>query len=173
MLDKLSKNGFDVVCIGKLEDIFCNRGITESYHSKNNQEGIKEILKHTARRDINGLLFANLNDTDMLYGHRNDVQGYANALLEFDKALPKIIKKLAKDDVLMITGDHGCDPTTPSTDHSREYTPLLIYGKNIKQNTNFGTITGFDCICKAVLDTFGIEKHDNILKSLGVKNEKR
>lgn len=163
MLDKLKENNFDVVAIGKIEDIFCNRGITESYHSKNNTQGIEELLKHTARKDINGLIFANLNDTDMLYGHRNDYVGYANALKQFDDALPQIIQNLQDDDILIITADHGCDPTTPSTDHSREYVPLLIYSKNIKGNINLGTLIGFNNISNSILDLFNIERHKNNL----------
>lgn len=162
LLDKLKSNNLDTVCIGKIEDIFCHRGITESYHSHNNQEGIKEILKHSARKDINGLIFANLNDTDMLFGHRNDYQGYANALLEIDNAVPDIINNLSDEDILIITGDHGCDPTTPSTDHSREYTPLLVYGKNLSNNINLGTLKGFNVISNSILDLFNIEKHNSI-----------
>lgn len=166
LLDKMKNAGLDTVCIGKIEDIFCFRGITESYHSRNNNEGIKDILKHSARKDINGLIFANLNDTDMLYGHRNDPVGYANALKEFDNALPRIIEALDENDILIITADHGCDPTTPSTDHSREYVPLLVYGKNIKSNVNLGTMEGFDNISKFILNTFGIEKHDTIISNV-------
>lgn len=164
MLDKLKANGKDVVCIGKIEDIFCYRGITESYHSRNNQEGIQEILKASARRDINGLVFANLNDTDSLYGHRNNPEGYANALKEFDDILPKIMDNLDNEDILMITADHGCDPVTPSTDHSREYTPLLVYGKNLTGNKNLGTLVGFNNISKTILNLFEIENNEeNIL----------
>ena len=166
LLDKLKENNFDTVCIGKIEDIFCYRGITESYHSKNNTEGIKDILTHSSRQDINGLIFANLNDTDMLYGHRNDYVGYANALAEFDKVLPDIINNLNNEDILIVTADHGCDPTTISTDHSREYVPLLIYGKNLKQNINLGTILGFDNISKSILNEFNIEKHESLFDKL-------
>lgn len=163
MLDKLKENGFDTVCIGKIEDIFCFRGITESYHTRNNTDGIKEIIKESARRDINGLVFANLNDTDMLYGHRNDPIGYARALKEFDDNLPSIIDNMAQEDILIVTADHGCDPTTPSTDHSREYVPLLVYGKTLNSNINLGTLVGFDNISKFILNTFNIEKYDTDL----------
>lgn len=166
LLDKLKENHLDTVCIGKIEDIFNFRGITESYHSRNNTEGIQEIIKHAKRRDINGIIFANLNDTDMLFGHRNDYVGYANALKEIDNAIPEIIKNLSDEDILLITADHGCDPTTPSTDHSREYVPLLVYSKSLKNNINLGTITGFDCICKSILNEFKIEKHDSFLDKL-------
>lgn len=163
MLDKLKENGYDVVGIGKIEDVFNFQGITESNHTRNNQTGIQAIIETTKRRDINGLVFANLNDTDMLYGHRNNYVGYANALKEIDDNIPAILNNLADDDILIITADHGCDPTTPSTDHSREYTPLLIYGKKLKQNVNFGTIDGFDIISKSILDYFKIEKHEDSL----------
>lgn len=166
MLDKLKGAGFDVVAIGKIEDIFCFRGITESYHTRKNADGIAEIIKQTARRDINGLIFANLNDTDMLYGHRNNVEGYAQALLEFDNNLPIIINNMAEDDILIVTADHGCDPTTESTDHSREYVPMLVVGKNLKSNVNLGTIEGFNCISNAILDNFGIEPQNSFLKEL-------
>lgn len=163
MLDKLKENGYDVVGIGKIEDVFNFQGITESNHTRNNQTGIQAIIETTKRRDINGLVFANLNDTDMLYGHRNNYVGYANALKEIDDNIPAILDNLADDDILIITADHGCDPTTPSTDHSREYTPLLIYGKKLKQNVNFGTIEGFNIISKSILDYFKIEKHEDSL----------
>lgn len=160
MLDKLHSHGLDTVCIGKIEDIFCFQGISESHHSRNNTAGIEEIIKASARQDINGLVFANLNDTDMLYGHRNDPIGYANALKEFDDSIPTIIKNLNPEDILIVTADHGCDPTTPSTDHSREYVPLLVYGKNLKSNVNLGTLLGFDNISKFVLNAFNIEEHE-------------
>lgn len=166
LLDKLKENNLDTVCIGKIEDIFNFRGITESYHSRTNTEGIQEIIKQTKRRDINGLVFANLNDTDMLYGHRNNVEGYKDALIEIDNAIPEIIESLDNEDILIITADHGCDPTTPSTDHSREYTPLLIYGKSLKNNINLGTLDGFDNISKAILNKFKIENYENFLDKL-------
>lgn len=166
MLDQIKSCGMDTVCIGKIEDIFCFRGITESYHTRNNTDGIKEIIKQCSRRDINGLIFANLNDTDMLYGHRNDYIGYANALKEFDDNLPRIIESLDTDDILIVTADHGCDPTTPSTDHSREYVPIMVYGKNTNSNINFGTLIGFDNISKFVLNTLGIENHQTDLNKV-------
>lgn len=166
LLDKLSQNKLDTICIGKIEDIFCFRGISESYHTKNNQEGLAEIIKHTKRRNINGIIFANLNDTDMLYGHRNDYVGYSKALKEIDDNIPEIISSMTNDDILLITADHGCDPTTPSTDHSREYTPLLVFSKNLKSNINLGTIEGFNIINNSILDLYNIENHDSIFKKL-------
>lgn len=166
MLDKLKANGYDVVCVGKIEDVFCGMGITESYHSKNNKEGIAEVIRQAKRRDINGLVFANLNDTDMLYGHRNDSIGYANALREVDKCIAKVIKSISDDDILIVTGDHGCDPTTKSTDHSREYVPIIVYGRKLKSGVNLGTLVGFNNISRAVLDNFNIEKQQNIFDLL-------
>lgn len=167
LLDKLQANHYDTICIGKIEDIFCHRGISESYHTTNNADGMKEIIKQTKRRDINGLIFANLNDTDSLYGHRNDADGYAKALKTFDNIIPDIINAMSSEDILMITADHGCDPTTPSTDHSREYVPLLLYSESLEKNNNLGTINGFDIINKSILDHFSIENHeDSIYRKL-------
>ena len=104
------------------------------------------------QRDFEGILFINLVDYDMVYGHRNDVEGYKNALLYFDQKLPEIINNLKQQDILFITADHGCDPTTPSTDHSREYVPLLVYGKNIKQNVNLGVRTTFADLGQTISD---------------------
>lgn len=167
LLDKLKENNFDTVCIGKIEDVFNFQGITESNHTKNNHTGISAIIDTIKRRDINGIVFANLNDTDMLYGHRNNYVGYAEALKEIDDNIPQMLENLDQDDILIITADHGCDPTTPSTDHSREFTPLLVYGKNLKQNINLGTIQGFDIINKSILDYLKIEEHkDSIFNKL-------
>lgn len=167
MLTKLQHANLDTVCIGKIEDVFNFQGISESNHTRNNQTGLQAIIDTTKRRDINGLVFANLNDTDMLFGHRNNYVGYANALKEIDDYIPTIIDNLDTEDILMITADHGCDPTTPSTDHSREYTPLLIYGKTLKNNVNLGTIEGFNIIGKSILDLFEVETHkDSIFRKL-------
>ena len=112
-------------------------------------------------KETEGLIFTNLVDTDMLYGHRNDIQGYAKALEYFDSKLPEIMKKLKDTDMLIITGDHGNDPSTPSTDHSREYTPMLIYGKDIKENVNLGTRETFADISATILDIFNLPKLKN------------
>lgn len=166
MMDFLKEKHYDVVGIGKIEDIFEHQGLTKSYHTKTNTTGIKQLL-NLLSENINGLIFANLCDTDMLYGHRNDVEGYAKALVEIDNAIPKIIKKLKNDDIFVVTADHGCDPTTPSTDHSREYVPLMIYGKNLKTGINLGTLQGFDNIKKAVLSYFNVKQYnDNFLNKL-------
>ena len=138
MLDTLKDNDYSVIAIGKIKDIFAGRGITNSTKTSNNEEGIERIIE-CLDKDFEGICFVNLVDFDMLYGHRNDIDGYAKALNYFDNQLPRIIEKLKKDDVLMITADHGCDPGTESTDHSREYIPLLVYGDNVKAGVNLGT----------------------------------
>ncbi len=156
MLDYLSNNGKEVYAIGKIEDIFVNKGITRAKHTKNNFEGIDATID-AIKEDTSGLIFTNLVDFDMLYGHRNDVNGYGEALKYFDEMLAIIKESLKEDDVLLITADHGCDPVTPSTDHSREYIPVLFYGDKIKQNNSFGTLDTFACIGKTVLDMFNIK----------------
>lgn len=164
ILDKLTECGINVTAVGKINDIFCGRGISQSFHTGNNNEGIRKTLQliHTAD---SGLIFVNLVDTDMLYGHRNDVNGYAEALCAFDDQLPEILNGLRDDDILIITADHGCDPTTVSTDHSREYVPLLIYGKKVAP-TDLGTIRGFDCIAEFIGAAFGIIKKSVIFNLL-------
>lgn len=150
MLDYLSEKGYMTYAIGKIEDIFANKGINRADHTKNNQEGIDATLK-ALKEDKSGLIFTNLVDFDMLYGHRNDAEGYGNALKHFDSYLDEIKSSLKDDDVLIITADHGCDPTTASTDHSREYIPVMFYGKNIKENNDFGTLDTYACIVKQFL----------------------
>lgn len=127
LLNVLKDSGREVIAVGKIEDIFAMSGITRSNHTKSNAEGIAETIR-LLDTDFDGLLFVNLVDFDMLYGHRNDPEGYAKALEYFDENLPKIISKLRPSDILIITADHGCDPTTASTDHSREYVPVMIAG---------------------------------------------
>lgn len=132
LLDYVKENGLEVAAVGKIEDIFCGRGITKKIHTHENSEGIDATIDYL-KQDFSGLIFTNLVDYDMLYGHRNDVLGFAQALKYFDDRLPEILACLKPDDLLFITADHGCDPTTKSTDHSREYTPLLVHKKNIKK----------------------------------------
>ncbi len=163
MLDTVSENGYDVISVGKINDIFVGRGITEHHPSHSNEEGI-EITLSLLRKDFNGLCFVNLVDFDMLYGHRNDIDGYASALSYFDMRLPEIISGLCDDDMLIITADHGCDPGDISTDHTREYTPLLIYGKGIEPK-NLGTRATFADISATVTDFFST-KPLNVGKSL-------
>lgn len=134
VLDKLLKENIGVYAIGKIEDIFAGKGISFSVHTADNNDGMKQILKVANEEMKQGFLFANLVDFDSKYGHRRDVKGYANALIEFDAWLPKFIKQLDNDDLLLITADHGNDPTYKGTDHTRENTPLLVYGVPIQQN---------------------------------------
>lgn len=155
MLDQLLEAGKDVIAVGKINDIFAGKGIGSMVRTAGNAEGIERTIEYT-KQDFEGLCFINLVDFDMLYGHRNDVEGYANALSYFDEKLPEIMAGLREDDVLMITADHGCDPSTASTDHSREYTPLLIYGDKIKAGANFGTRDSFADIAATILDYFDI-----------------
>lgn len=129
VLDRAVEKGLKVFCIGKIKDIFSGRGITDCIHTGNNEEGIKNIISYT-KKNFKGILFANLGDFDTVYGHRNDVYGYKNALEIFDKHIPEILANINSQDLLIITADHGCDPTTESTDHSREYTPLVVFSKN-------------------------------------------
>ena len=157
MLDRLKENGFDVLSIGKIYDIFAHRGMTEFEFTTCNADGIQKTIEATSK-DFNGLCFTNLVDTDMIYGHRNDPVGYSNALSYFDERIPQIIEGLREDDLFIITADHGCDPVTPSTDHSREYVPLLITGPKVKPNTNLGTTTTFADMAETILDYFGVEQ---------------
>lgn len=154
MLNYLNNAGYDVISIGKINDIFAGSGITKVVPSKSNEEGITGLYE-MLETEFNGLCFLNLVDFDMLYGHRNDVDGYAKALSVFDEALVHIKERMQPEDVLMITADHGCDPSTPSTDHSREYTPLLVYGSGIRP-VNLGTRATFADISAGILEYFHV-----------------
>lgn len=155
MLDQLSEAGKDVIAVGKIQDIFAGKGITEAVYTGGNEEGIKRTLEYLDR-DFEGLCFINLVDYDMLYGHRRDIDGYAGALAYFDERLPEIMGKMRPEDVLMITADHGCDPAyTATTDHTREHTPFIMYGQNVKP-VNHGTRKTFADIGATVLQYFGI-----------------
>ena len=136
--------------MGKITDIFVGQGITETIRTANNAEGMAATAK-VAERDFRGICFTNLVDFDMVYGHRNNVEGYANALTEFDRWLTDFIPTLRENDLLIITADHGCDPATPSTDHSREYTPMLMYGKSVTPGS-LGTRKTFADISATVLE---------------------
>lgn len=155
MLDILKDNGKDVLSVGKIIDIFAGQGITEFVRTVSNADGMIKTAEFE-KKDFDGLCFVNLVDFDMKYGHRNDVAGYTNALNEFDIALGDFMKNMRKDDVLMLTADHGCDPSTPSTDHSRECVPLIICGNNVKSG-NLGTRKGFTCIAKTILSMFNLK----------------
>lgn len=152
MLDILKANNFDVISVGKIADIFAHRGITEKYFTHSNIEGMSKTLE-LLNKDFNGLVFTNLVDFDMKFGHRRDIDGYANAISEFDNWLSKFLPKMKNNDLLIITADHGCDPAYSGTDHTREQVPLLMYSKDIEPK-NLGTIKGYNYINKVVLDNF-------------------
>ncbi len=153
MLDRISKNNLPVIGIGKTSDIFAGVGITENRKTnKNNLDGIEKTIKAIKEID-KGLIFTNLVDFDMLYGHRRDAKGYKNALEEFDKYIPEMIENLNEDDLFIITADHGCDPTYKGSDHTREYIPILAFGKKLKKNVNIGVRDSFVSIAAS------IEKH--------------
>ncbi len=154
-LDEIKKAGLDTIGVGKIYDIFAGKGINDYTRTLNNSDGMAKTMQY-AKKDFNGVCFINLVDFDMVYGHRNDALGYTEALNTFDKELAELLSKLGENDVLMITADHGCDPSTPSTDHSREYTPLLIAGQKIKTNVNLGTRMCFSDIGKTVCDLLGV-----------------
>lgn len=155
LLDIMKASGYDVISIGKIYDIFAGRGLTETHPTKSNSDGMVKTYS-MLDKDFTGLCFTNLVDFDMLYGHRNDIDGYAAALSDFDRWLKNFINLLNEDDCLIITADHGCDPSTISTDHSREYVPALFYGKGINSN-NYCTRKSFADIGKTIAGIFNIE----------------
>ena len=159
-MQRLYDAGINVVSVGKISEIFANKAITKMYVNHNNQYAINASFEIQKTLE-SGFVFVNLVDTDMLYGHRNDVEGYAKSLEETDNFLGKFINNLKKDDIVIVTGDHGNDPTTPSTDHSREFVPLIIYGDSIKSNVNLGILTGFNNIGEFIEDYF-LEKKSYI-----------
>ena len=157
MLEYLKENGKEVAAVGKIEDIYNKKGVTMAVHTKNNMDGVDATLKYM-KEVKEGLIFTNLVDFDMLYGHRNDPKGYGKAIEELDNRLQEIYSEMTEDDILMLTADHGCDPTTESTDHSREYIPLLVYGNKINP-VNIGTRESFTDISKTILEYFNIENN--------------
>lgn len=160
MLDLISKSGQDVISVGKIVDIFANRGITESFRTKSNDNGM-DITLDIQKDFFSGLCFVNLVDFDMKYGHRRDVDGYARAMTDFDNYLEYFLPAMQDDDILIITADHGCDPSyTLTTDHTREYIPMLIYGKNIKKGIDLKTRHSFADISATVLEYLGVDKED-------------
>ncbi len=154
-LDEIKKAGLDTIGVGKIYDIFAGKGINDYTRTVNNSDGMAKTMQY-ADKDFKGVCFINLVDFDMVYGHRNNALGYTEALNAFDKELADLLGKLGENDVLMVTADHGCDPSTPSTDHSREYTPLLIAGNKIKTDINLGTRKCFSDIGKTVCDLLGV-----------------
>lgn len=166
MLDVYKENNKKVLAIGKIEDLFVGRGISRSIHTNGNTDGIEKTIDAIKNSDED-LIFVNLVDFDMLYGHRNNIDGYARALEEFDSKLPEIMNVLKDDDMLILTADHGNDPSTPSTDHDREYIPILIYGKKLKQNVDIGIRKTYADISATILDMQDME----ILNGTSFKNE--
>ena len=156
MLDVLKKAGQEVLAVGKINDIFAGCGVTDFVRTASNAEGIDRTLEYM-KRDFHGLCFTNLVDYDMLYGHRNDVDGYAKALTYFDGRLPELLAAMGEEDILMVTADHGCDPSTPSTDHSREYVPLVMAGKPVKAGVNLGTRSTFADTAATILEYLGVQ----------------
>lgn len=156
VLDALVEQAKTVTSIGKIKDIFAGRGISRGFKTKNNAHGIETILE-VMSGDVGDLIFANLVDFDMLYGHRNDAQGYADALEEVSIGIGQIIEIMKEDDVLIITADHGCDPTFPGTDHTREYVPLLVYGQNIRSGVDLGTRKTFADVAATVADLLNVD----------------
>ncbi len=167
VLDTLKDNNYEVLSIGKISDVFNNCGITGSTKTKDNLDGINNIIS-TLKKDFIGLCFANLNDYDSKYGHRRDPIGYANALKEFDNYIPEIINNLRADDLLIITADHGNDPTYKGTDHTRENTPIVFYHKNIENGKRLEPLISFDHIGYTILDNFGLEtnKEHSVLEKI-------
>ena len=160
VLDRLIANNIPVMAVGKIEDIFSNQGITSSNHTVNNMDSVDAILDFL-REDKKSFIFANLVEFDMLYGHRRNAKGYAKALKDFDIRLPEIIDNLKEEDILMITADHGCDPTFKGTDHTREYVPLLIYGSKVKEDYNLTTRESFADIAATIAEIFQIDDFKN------------
>ncbi len=157
VLDSIKAAGLMVYAVGKIVDIFDGEGITDSVHTNDNMDGVDKTIAAIRERRERGLIFTNLVDFDAKFGHRNDPAGYANALVEFDRRLPEILAALAEDDILVITADHGNDPTTPSTDHSREYVPVLISGAAVKPGVNIGVRDTFADLAATIADILGVE----------------
>jgi phosphopentomutase len=165
MLDILKANGKDTIAVGKIYDIFAGKGISEHIYTTGNTDGMQKTIDY-AKSDFNGICFTNLVDFDMLYGHRRDIDGYANALSEFDSWLCDFLPLLKEEDILIITADHGCDPAyLATTDHTREYVPLIIYGDKVK-NQNLGTRNGFCNIADMVCDYLLEEDTGSILSEI-------
>jgi len=159
VMDRLIQAGHKVYASGKIDDLFGNQGISKTHHSVFNIESIQAMVNFMAE-DFTGLLFANLVEFDMTFGHRNDVEGYAEKLEEFDAYVPTIRQSMTETDIAMIVADHGVDPTTKSTDHSREYIPLLVFGKKVKDNVNLGTRETFADVGATISEIFHVEKPD-------------
>ena len=157
VLDALKEAGLMVYAVGKINDIFVGQGITDYVYTLDNSDGVDKTIAAIQEQRRRGLIFTNLVDFDAKFGHRNDPAGYANALAEFDVRLPEIVTALASDDVLILTADHGNDPTTPSTDHSREYVPILVTGPGVKTAVNIGIRSTFADLAATIADVFGLD----------------
>jgi phosphopentomutase len=155
LLDRVKAAGLPVVAIGKIEDLFAGRGVTRAVHTASDEEGMDEVARQMALTD-RGLIFANLVDFDTRFGHRNDVAGYAANLERFDARLAALLPQLRPDDLLVVTADHGNDPTTPSTDHSREYVPLLVAGSGVRAGVDLGTRATFADLGQTLAEVFGV-----------------
>jgi phosphopentomutase len=156
LLPMLKCEGLDVVCVGKIASIYDSVGVTHDLSAKNNDQSIDQTI-NALNAESRGLIFSNLVDFDMLYGHRRDTAGYADALEHFDSRLPEIMTSMKKDDLLIITADHGNDPTFPGSDHTREYVPLLVYGKSAKAGVDLGTRRSLADIGQTIAENFGLE----------------
>jgi phosphopentomutase len=161
LLPRLKEAGLDVVCIGKIASIYDSIGVTEDLTAKNNEQTVDQTI-NALRAESQGLIFSNLVDFDMLYGHRRDTEGYAKALERFDERLPEVIEALRDDDLLIMTADHGNDPTKEGSDHTREYVPLLVYGKNARAGVNLGTRQSLSDIGQTVANNFGLDIADGV-----------
>lgn len=171
MLDVLKKHNLATISVGKIYDIFAGKSVSECNRTTSNANGM-EVTLDIQKRDFEGLCFVNLVDFDMKYGHRNDIVGYASAMTEFDRYLGEFLKNMRADDMLIITADHGCDPSTPSTDHSREYVPMIVCGDGIKAGVDLGTRSTFADISATVLEYLGVDKEDTAGESFLSKVEK-
>jgi len=156
ILNAIEASGKEVISIGKIVDIFAQKGITKYTKTTNNLEGISATMK-AIEQPSKGLIFTNLVDFDMLFGHRRDIPGYANCLMEFDQHIPTLLSSLKDDDLLIITADHGNDPSAPGTDHTREYIPILNYSKKIKGGNNIGIRNSFADISATIAEALDIE----------------
>ena len=171
VLDALQEKDIPVYGVGKISDIFAGRGLSESFPTKSNQAGVDRVVELLGSKQEDCLIFANLVDFDMVWGHRNDPEGYGRGLEAFDERLPELLAGLGSDDLLFIVADHGCDPTFPGTDHTREYVPLLVAGPNV-DSVDLGVRHSFADVAKTVADFFAIEYETvgvSFLPSLGVK----
>ena len=157
----LKEKNLDVVCIGKIASIYDSVGVTEDLTAKNNDQSIDQTI-NALNQNSKGLIFSNLVDFDMLYGHRRDTEGYARALEHFDARLPEIIDALNDDDLLIMTADHGNDPTKEGSDHTREYVPLLVYGKSASSRVDLGTRQSLSDIGQTIAENFGLEIDDGV-----------